>query len=125
MSKKEIFTEDEIEVDSIAIKFLNKDIPITERELSFSYHALLEKWVEIASMENILKFLIKLHNLYYPEIDDIDELNCGDWENGHFSQCNDCSDFMLAIMTIQLVKRPDLKDFKKNGINKLKNNKTN
>lgn len=117
MSKKEIFTKDEIEVDSIAIKFLNKDIPITEQELSFSYHALLEKWVEIASMENILKFLIKLHNLYYP--DDIDELNCGDWENGHFSQCNDCSDFMLAIMTIQLVKRPDLKDFKKNGINKL------
>lgn len=115
--------ENEIEVNTMAIKLLkDNQLPISERELSILFSEFLYKWVKVASTESLLKYLVHLHRLYYPEIDDIDELKCGDWKNesNYFTSCKSCSDFIMAVY-LNVKDIPKLKHFKIDGIEILKN----
>lgn len=86
--------------------------PPTPREYQIQYQLILENWVSYASIADISKYLIKLHNLYYHEIDEIQELQCGIWSQDGCGAtcCQKCEQLVLAIMAIGLTKRPELKN---------------
>lgn len=82
--------------------------PPFRSRLILSHQMELEAWLASAALSDIREHLTDLHGML-PE--ELDELSCGRWsENGKsIESCERCNYFALAIVTVGITERPELR----------------
>jgi len=71
-----------------------------------------EAWLEVASHQDIQEHLAALHGVL---VEDLPAIECGRWMGSQSPSCTSCpccEEFILALMSVAITRRPDLTSIK-------------